>query len=304
MFARRSGELAVGRSTSVARRRLFRIGRAHPRDSGPASDSSVRVQPISLAGIIILVGLSAVAAGGEIENRRQIERKTFTDAEILDGFFKISFGAEFRIAGHVGDRVRKYDGPVRVFLDNRAMLDRRTQVIEVVNEMGRRIQHLDIAVTGQRSQANMVVTLVRDRDLGKTIQALYGRADAPRIQRSLEPQCLSGYSRDDAYRILHAEVIIVVDAGEFVFYDCAYEEILQALGPINDDASVPWTMFNDDVRMGFFDIYDQILLNVLYDPRIRPGMSRQEAGVVVPAILPDVRSFVRRVNGLGQVEER
>jgi hypothetical protein len=150
----------------------------------------------------------------------------------------------------------------------------------------------------------MVVTLVRDRDLGKTIQALYGRADAPRIQRSLEPQCLSGYSKDDAYRILHAEVIIVVDAGEFVFYDCAYEEILQALGPINDDASVPWTMFNDDVRMGFFDIYDQILLNVLYDPRIRPGMSRQEAGVVVPAILPDVRSFVRRVNGLGQVEER
>ena len=59
--------------------------------------------------------------------------------------------------------------------------------------------------------------------------------------------------------------IIVADAGEFVFYDCIYEELLQSLGPINDDTTVPWTMFNDDVQMGFFDLYDQYLLNILYD---------------------------------------
>jgi hypothetical protein len=267
------------------------------------SVARARPRPVLLVGIIAWIGLSAVAAGGEIDSRRQLERTSFSDAEILDGFFKISFGAEFRVGGPVGDRVRKYDGPVRVFVDNRALLDRRAQLTDIINEVGRRIKHLDIAVTGERSQANMVVTLVRDSDLGKTIQALYGRADGPRIQRSLEPQCLSGYSKDESYRILHAEVIIVVDAGEFVFYDCAYEEILQALGPINDDPSVPWTMFNDQVRMGFFDVYDQILLNVLYDPRIRPGMSRQEAGAIVPVILPDVRSFVTRVNRLEPARE-
>ena len=64
----------------------------------------------------------------------------------------------------------------------------------------------------------------------------------------------------------------MVDAGDFIFYDCAYEEILQSLGPINDDESVPWTMFNDNVQMGFFDVYDQYLLNLLYHPRMRPGM--------------------------------
>ena len=69
-------------------------------------------------------------------------------------------------------------------------------------------------------------------------------------------------------------MIIVADAGDFVFYDCVYEELLQSLGPINDDTTVPWTMFNDDVQMGFFDVYDQYLLNILYDPRIRPGMTR------------------------------
>ena len=44
----------------------------------------------------------------EIATRRATERKTFTDAEIVDGFFKVIFGAEFHVAGGV-DRIRKYD---------------------------------------------------------------------------------------------------------------------------------------------------------------------------------------------------
>jgi hypothetical protein len=87
-------------------------------------------------------------------------------------------------------------------------------------------------------------------------------------------------------------VILPVDAGEFVFYDCAYEELLQALGAINDDRSVPWTMFNDDVQMGFFDVYDQYLLNILYDPRVRPGMTKREVGALLPDVLSTTRGWV------------
>ena len=144
----------------------------------------------------------------------------------------------------------------------------------------------------------MLVTLVRDRDLERTIRAFYGRDRARQIQSSLEPQCLSGFQKDDQYRIVRADVILVVDAGEFVFYDCVYEELLQALGPINDDSSVPWTMFNDNVQMGFFGLYDQYLLNILYDPRIRPGMTREEVRALLPQVLPSARAFVARANAL------
>ena len=81
-----------------------------------------------------------------------------------------------------------------------------------------------------------------------------------------------------------------------MFHDCAYEELLQSLGPINDDRSVPWTMFNDDVQMGFFDLYDQFLLNLLYDPRVRPGMTREQVKKLLPEILPAVRAWVSRAN--------
>ncbi len=79
------------------------------------------------------------------------------------------------------------------------------------------------------------------------------------------------------YEIQRSDVILTVDSSDFVFHDCAYEELLQSLGPINDTNSVPWTMFNDDVSMGFFDIYDQYIMNILYDPRIRAGMTVDDA---------------------------
>ena len=123
-------------------------------------------------------------------------------------------------------------------------------------------------------------------------QILRRRARASRSQKSLEPQCLSGFRKDENYRILKSDVLIAVDAGDFIFYDCIYEELLQALGPINDDDSVPWTMFNDDVQKGFFDIYDQYLLNILYHPRIRAGMTNDEVRALLPEILPEIR--VRR----------
>jgi hypothetical protein len=240
----------------------------------------------------------AQAEPAQIAKNRKAEKKDFTDQQIIDGFFKTVFGAEFHVAGRT-DRIRKYDVPVRVYIDSRAKPNRRQQVAAVIEDIRGKVRNLDIAVTQNRKEANVTVTLVRDRDLEKTIRSFYGRARAKTILQSLEPQCLSGFRKDDFFRIVKSDVIIVTDAGDFIFYDCVYEEILQSLGPINDDSSVPWTMFNDDVQMGFFDIYDQYLLNILYDPRIRPGMSADEVRRLLPQILPDVRAWVTKVNGLG-----
>jgi hypothetical protein len=148
--------------------------------------------------------------------------------------------------------------------------------------------------------ANVSVKLVRDRDLSRTIATQYGRERAREIKTSLDPQCLSGFRKNERFEIEHSDVILTYDSGDFVFLDCAYEELLQSLGPINDTSSVPWTMFNDKVSMGFFDVYDQYILNLLYDPRIKAGMTVAEVNAVLPEVLPDVRAWVRKVNDLPQ----
>ena len=243
-----------------------------------------------------LVPSAAVAEVPAIAQRQRTEKKIFTDSEIIEGFLKTAFGAEYHLAGRV-DRIRKYEAPVRVFADG-ARADRKAQLARIVADIAARVQHLDIAMAGDNDDANVLVKLVRDRDLYRTITTFYGSERAKEIRSSLDPQCLSGFRKNERFEIEHSDVILTVDNGDFVFFDCAYEELLQSLGPINDTSSVPWTMFNDNVSMGYFDVYDQYLLNLLYDPRIKAGMTVQEVRAVLPDVLADVRAWVRKVNNL------
>ena len=264
------------------------------RDLVAVARSPLMISALAVAAFTGAGGLSARAENPDISSRRATERTDFTNDEIREGFFKIAFGAELQLDKPAA-RVRKFDEPVRIFVET-ASAERRGELANVVADIRAHVNHLDIDVTTDRGAANFVVRLVPERKLKTTIRALYGNDKAKQIQRALNPECLSGIGKDERFRIRRAEAILPIDAGDFTFYDCAYEELLQALGAINDDASVPWTMFNDDVQMGFFDVYDQYLLNILYDPRIRPGMTRDEVDAVLPDILSSARQWVHDIN--------
>ncbi len=264
---------------------------------------------ICYANAGIVLAAAAITAGGtlhcaaqadnsDVSIPRAFEQTNFSDDEIKDGFFKTAFRAELQFDRR-SERIRKFDEPVRVFVISRGAPARRAEIATIIADIRAHVDHLDLAMTDDRQAANFVVTLVRSRDLARTIRARYGADRAKQIQQSLHPQCLSGIGKDRSFRIRRAEVILPVDAGEFSFYDCAYEELLQALGVINDDSSVPWTMFNDNAQMGFFDVYDQYLLNILYDPRIRPGMSKGDLDKLLPEVLPTVRAWVAEGNSRG-----
>jgi Protein of unknown function (DUF2927) len=238
--------------------------------------------------ISALMSRAALAENTDISVRRSAERTSFSNDEIRNGFFKTAFHAELQFDRRI-ERIRKFDEPVRVFVDNRGPPDRGTEIATIVADIRARVNHLDLAITSDRRAANFIVILVPGRDFAQTIGSRYG---AKQIEKSLHPECLSGIGKDKTYRIRRAEVILPVDAEEFRFYDCAYEELLQGLGLINDDSTVPWTMFNDNVEMGFFDVYDQYLVNILYDPRVRPGMNKADVDKLLPSVLPTVRAWV------------
>jgi hypothetical protein len=259
--------------------------------------------PATLAAALCAIALGSLASlpapAAEIPaiaQRQRTEKKIFTDSEIVEGFLKTAFGAEYHLAGRV-DRIRKYDTPVRVFADGNRP-DRKAQLAKIVADIAAKVQHLDIAMAANNDDANVLVKLVRDRDLNRTISTFYGSERAKEIRSSLDPQCLSGFRKNEKFEIEHSDVILTVDNGDFVFLDCGYEELLQSLGPINDTSTVPWTMFNDNVSMGYFDVYDQYILNLLYDPRVKAGMTVQDVKAVLPDVLADVRSWVRKVNNL------
>jgi hypothetical protein len=154
------------------------------------------------------------------------------------------------------------------------------------------VDHLDLAATEDRDAANVIVTIIPQEDFNRTLRARFGSQKAKKIARSLRPVCLAGIGKDDTFRIRRAEIFLPGNVDGFTFSDCVYEELLQALVPINDTGSVPWTMFNGKVQMGFFDRYDQYLLNILYHPRVTPGMTKGEVRSLFPEIMPQVRATV------------
>lgn len=256
------------------------------------------IRRAAAAAAVVLVAVQSGAAqseNAEIARRRAAQQTSFSDAQITDGFRKIAFRAELQFDRRAG-RIRKFDAPVRVFVAADGAPQRRAELAAVVADIAGRIEHLDLAMTDQPQAANFVVTLVPKRELARTIRSYYGPGKAREIQRALRPQCLSGIGMDARFRITRAEAILPSDVDDFSFYDCAYEELLQGLGVINDDSSVPWTMFNDQVQMGFFDLYDQYLVNILYAPEVRPGMTAGEVDALLPEILPKVRSWAAKVN--------
>jgi len=96
------------------------------------------------------------SADSLIARKEKAQRREFTDTEILEGFLKTAVGSELQRGAPV-KRIRKYEGPVRVFIDNRARPSRQPLVANTLADIRRKIAHLDLALTDNRAEANFVV---------------------------------------------------------------------------------------------------------------------------------------------------
>ncbi|MCX8507429.1 MAG: DUF2927 domain-containing protein, partial [Rhodobacteraceae bacterium] len=72
---------------------------------------------------------------------------------------------------------------------------------------------------------------------------------------------------------------------------CIHEELAQGLGLVNDSPHARPSIFNDNAEFALLTRQDELLLKMLYDPRLKPGMTLEEARPVVEMIaaelLPD-----------------
>ena len=77
---------------------------------------------------------------------------------------------------------------------------------------------------------------------------------------------------------------------ELARLSCIHEEIAQGLGLPNDSPSARPSIFNDDDEFALLTSHDEKLLTILYDRRLKPGITADEA-------LPVVRIIARELMG-------
>jgi hypothetical protein len=212
----------------------------------------------------------------------------FSDEELTNAFNSTVFGAEYSSWGLHTRIVKKFVKPVRIFIDHRARRDRRRAVVRFVRSLPRKIRGISVEIVEKRRDANFTIYVV-DRKAYKRVvrDEVYQRRSM-----SVPGRCLVRVI-SSATGIRRSDAVIVSDEGEFLFRRCLVEEILQGLGPVNDNPSLVDSVFNDTSRHARFTKHDRYILNMLYDERIKAGMNQREVAKVLPAVIRDTRRRVR-----------
>jgi hypothetical protein len=212
----------------------------------------------------------------------------FTARELIRGFLALAFGSDLRL-GARPKGIRRFDRDIKAFVASDASIDRAAAMEKIIAEYGAATPNLKISITTNEDDADMVVHLIDEGKFKSALVDAFGASVTETFVRRTDPQCMTSVkSRGDGV-ILRSVSFVIADQGEQVFLDCAYHEMLHALGLSNHDQSNPWTTLNQRRVVGYLTVYDRTLLTLLYEPRIQPGMSRQEVQHVLPKLIAEIQ---------------
>ncbi len=226
----------------------------------------------------------------------------YTDTMLLRNFEKIAFYDEYRRGagltssdGRAG-ALRRWDVPVRIGVEfgdtvgpeirqqDRATLARyTTRLADLTGHSIRMVDH----------NPNFLVLVLGEDDRGDAVSRV--RRFVPGIDsRALSlfrrmPRAIhcfvfafSGDDNDSAYR--RAVAVVRAEHPDLLRRSCYHEEIAQGLGLPNDSPEARPSVFNDDDEFALLTTHDEKLLQMLYDPRLRPGMTPEQARPILRRI--------------------
>ena len=225
----------------------------------------------------------------------------FDDADLIRSFRRLAFRVEFtpgetldatsaavpllKWRGPVrwklmGDRVRAEDGPAL-----RAYLARLSE-----------LTGLDFVETARRQPADIHVMIAGPQMRARFAQTLETTPTGARLP------LMRRWSRDERWPCVSALFVhrtaegprrsaTVAIRGEtrgLQRQACFEEELAQVLGLLNDDDEARPSIFNDDQEFALLTEHDEYLLRILYDPRLRAGMSAKEGMPIVRRIVAEI----------------
>ena len=211
----------------------------------------------------------------------------FSTAELMRGFLVLTFGSDLRI-GVAPSGIRRFDHPIRVAVIAGGSIDRAAAMRRVLEEYAAKVPNLQLSIAAGTAGADIEVRLIDEKDFKSALQAAFGVKITKTFVARTDPQCMTSVKSNAGGGIVRAVSFIIVDKGDDVFRDCAYHELLHAFGLSNHDQHNPWTTLNQKRMVGYLSVYDRALLTLLYDQRIRPGMTAGQARAALPRMIQDL----------------
>lgn len=229
----------------------------------------------------------------------------FTRRQLVDNFIKIALFEEFsNVDGQLVRReaptvLRRWTNPVRMKVEfgDSVPLANRDRDLKAIAAYNRRLSNLtglDITLTSDNP--NYYVFIVNEderRALGPTLRTISPDVDLSAVntvQNMRRSTLCLVFAIDSTQVGVYSKAVSIIRAEhpDLLRLSCIHEELAQGLGLPNDSPSARPSIFNDDEEFGLLTTHDEFLLRMLYDARLRPGMTSQEARPIAEAIAAEL----------------
>lgn len=228
----------------------------------------------------------------------------FTADVLTRNFEQIAFFNEYAsdFSGRGGaSPLRRWESPVRmqVIYGDGIPPSQRSAVNDTVNSYARRLARATghpIAATGT---PNFLVILASEDDRADALQVAATRVEGISLGslRALRDMRRDTYCAVAAYaagpdpNVYTAAVAVIRSENpDLLRLSCIHEELAQGLGLANDSPGARPSIFNDDDEFALLTNHDELLLKMLYDPRLHPGMTAQDAAPLTRTIAAELTS--------------
>ena len=197
--------------------------------------------------------------------------------------------------------LRRWEAPVRmeVLFGDGVPPSQRTSDTRDIRQYANRLSRITDHPVSVSGRPNFLVIIASEDDREAALETAAARlpgitAESLRALRNMRRETYCAVAAfaagPDMYTYTAAVAIIRSENPVLLRLSCIHEELAQGLGLANDSPGARPSIFNDDDEFALLTGHDELLLQMLYDPRLRPGMSAQDAA-------PITRILARELTG-------
>ena len=238
-------------------------------------------------------------ADGKLRTETDPQDAPITGADLVRNFERIALHHEAdasRTGGEDNWRanpINRWQGQLRYALMGNAVRPAdRTETADLMRRIAR-LTGLEIFETPDDPNFLILITSADERETYQNYLASQSPVLANTYKfwiRTPGVVCVANnlFSGRDGNQLAAGLVVIGGEVSGLLRRACLHEEIVQALGLANDHPKVRPSMFNDDGEFALMTRHDELLLRILYDPRLETGMDAEQAMPVVRRIVDEM----------------
>lgn len=229
----------------------------------------------------------------------------FATHQLVDDFVHIALYDEYSefggtyVAKAAPSKLRRWEVPVRMSVEFGASVpleQRKEDRAEITAYAGRLAAATRHPVVMAPAGGNYTVFVVNEderRALAPRLERLVPGIDSASVEAitHLSPSTFCvvfAFSEGMAPAYSRAVAVIRAEHPPLLRRSCVHEELAQGMGLANDYPRARPSIFNDDEEFALLTRHDELLLRMLYDSRLRPGMTEAEARPIITAIAEDL----------------